>query len=372
MIKEIFISDTFNNLLVGNTYQFSLAEQDKFICKNDGFTNKKECCRACDKCYKTSSIKINDVVLTILFQELDPFSAIRFLIDLKTVLEKKIMKITSDTVKKNYFLLLEILKTPETTFLLQEKEALFQLKNNIFVDFVQNVHCVIRNGNVLLNKCYGDVFISEHSQLDQYLYNFIKFKGASDESVSLDGNDQIEFVFKKEKEVQFKTPYPHEDAGNRVLITAEDLGNRSIMSFSFENTFIYFRLNKKGNKYSFVSEYKGKFKLIEIKIPLGCKAYSANANISSGEFSFDQKNGDAYWRFKEKKFEKETIELDAKWLDEEEPESKGLQISFKIEQENLPIQLISCRNQINNKQAFWSRSMTQSLRYEIQNIENDI
>lgn len=282
------------------------------------------------------------------------------------------MKITTEVVKKNYFLLLEILKTPEAIFLQQQKDALFQLNNNVFIDFVQNIHCVIRNGHVLLNKCYGDAFITENSQLDQYLYNFINLNGTGDESVSSDGNDRIEFVFKKGSEVQFKTPYPHEDNGSKVLITASELRNRSIMSFSFENTFIYFKVNKKGSRYTFVSEYKGKFKFIEIKIPLGCKTYAAKAKVSSGEFSFDQKNGVVYWRFKEKKFEKETIEIDAKWLDDEEPESKALQISFKIDQENLPIELISCRNQSNKKQAFWTRRMTQSLRYEIQNIENDL
>lgn len=373
MIKEIFIADSLNNLLVGNSIFFEKSRNSE----------------------KIKSLRINDIILSVCFTEIDPFTATRFLVDLKTAIEKRIFEISVESVKMNYFLILDLIKTPETVYLFQKTKV---FTGDVFINIVQRVQCVIKSGKVLMNQSYGDVFLAEPSQIEQYLYKISKQDKKSGSIAGLKNNrlinpnqerkkevsselnnvksetetqsdEQIVLKFEKRENIAFKTPYPFSIKENMVEITANSLQNRNILSFGHKNETVYFKMTRTGDIYVFESNYPGKYKFIEFKIPLGPGAYRAEIKSTSGSQTFDRKTGEVSWRFTDKVFEKEKIKIKVESLEEEtlkgnciKEKKMPVRVDFKIEDSDSLVKLVGCSSKNLN---LWMRSIIQCLNYEI-------
>lgn len=364
MIEEVFISDLSNNLLFGHSHSFPF----KSPAPMQGGPH-------CPLTYpasvhsgrRYSHLRVNDAVLTVRFTDLDSFSATRYLVDLKLYLEDKISKITAESVRSNYFALLELLKTPEIAFgAIHGGAKVFnenaRISNSVFVDIVQNIHCVQSvGGGVLRSRTYGEVF------LDRTPVSSLKM------------------VLHVPDGVEFKTPYPFEQqrAGNSpgsvVVVSGRSIENRNVLSFQIGSSPIsYFKLeaggseSRRGGRESvhtctFTSEYKGRFKLVEFRIPVGGRAYKTEVRASGGEHEFDMKTGTVHWRFKDCLFGRESIKIAVLELDEEVADGPGtgsISVDFKLEDtEDSPVRLVSCTNALEPGQKFWMRCTTQSQSY---------
>ncbi|ELA40728.1 uncharacterized protein VICG_02234, partial [Vittaforma corneae ATCC 50505] len=121
-----------------------------------------------------------------------------------------------------------------------------------------------------------------------------------------------------------------------------------------------------------VSEYRGKFKFVEFRIPVGRRAYRAEAKASAGECDFDMKTGTVHWRFRDCLFGRESIRIAVCSLDEEmasEQKRSSISVDFRLEDaDDSPVRLVSCANILRPSQKFWMRCTTQSQDYRFAGV----
>lgn len=349
MIKDIFISDESNNLLIGPTYNFPFIGVDTLVPGSDQKI-KPENFMAQAYSYPTgmvsghkySHLRINNVVLSIMFTDIDNFTATKFLVDLQRFLETKLPKITTETVKNNYFLLLDLLKSPETVILPSfHKPRIFN--ENVFINIVQSINYVQNSENqVIKSKIFGEVFL-DHSDVRSLKVSLQLQPGTS-----------------------FKTPYPFVEDGSSVIISGKALENRNILSFQRRDQPVHIKMEKSGNAYTFRSEEKTKFKFLEFKIPVGMNTYRVDVKISSGEYNFDMSTGMIYWRFNDAFFDKEEIKINLYSLSDE-ISTDAIVANFKVEDSgNCPVKIDGCVNNLQPSQKFWARSTIQCQSYVFQ------
>ncbi|ELA41354.1 uncharacterized protein VICG_01595 [Vittaforma corneae ATCC 50505] len=373
MIEEIFISDFSNNLLFGHSHSFPFKSPAPKQAGTDSQAPLLTYPVSVHSGHKYSHLRVNDTILTVRFTDLDNFAATKYLVDLKLYLENRISHVTAATVKNSYFVLLELLRTPEIVFRPAPNgvagfnestlvDSSMFAASNVLVNMVQSIHSV-RNmrDDVLHSRSYGEVFL-DHVPVSS-----------------------LKAVFQMPDNVQFKTPYPfeqhkiHGSSDNVVVISGKNVENRNILSFQVRNSALYFRLENGRSEhengvrtYTFVSEYKGKFKFVEFRIPVGKRAYRAEAKASAGECNFDMKTGTVHWRLRDCLFGRESIRIAVCSLDEEVASGQkrsSISVDFRLEDaEDSPVRLVSCANIHRPSQKFWMRCTTQSQDYRFSGV----
>lgn len=334
MINEIFISDLSNNLLVGNSHTFPF-NNTQITYPITFYKNQKY-----------SHLKVNDVILSISFIDLDNFIATKFLLDLKYFLEQRLIEITTEAIKESYFMLLDLLKTPE--LIINHKNTLFKttalFPGNI-INLVQKISFIEDiNGNIISNKTYGEIFLNQI------------------------GQSELKLEFLVPENVNFKTPYPFNFEAKILTIFCKNLENKSLVSFNIKkNALVYFKLTKEGNGYTFNSEYKKMYKNIEFIIPVGNKVYRCDIKSSSGTYKFDLKTGSVHWRFNDYIFDKESIIITTFSIEDDilkEEIKEPILVNFELnETEKLPIELKSCTNLDERTESFWMKCITKGEDY---------
>ena len=308
MIEHIFISDLEKRLLLGAHQTLIESGFTNDILKNelnfnsiatdsiDDSTNTMvfdslkdtvyhdEYPIICLKSSRIAQLQVNDVILNILYRDLDSFQAAKFLLDIKKYIENRIITLDLKNIKRHYFLLLELLHSPAIDFKSEFSEKL--PSENVFVDIVQNIHSQVHGETVMINKLFGEVFLD---------------KGYA---------ESLEFVIAKKNHLAIKSTHKIEETGNEIKIKCNNIENSSLFSFYQKNLDIqYFKMKRSRNLVTIESDYKGIFRHIEIIVPVGDLAFRAETQVSSGKCEFDIKKGIILWRFRDTVFKKETLKF---------------------------------------------------------------
>lgn len=331
MIQEIFITDLACNVLYGNPRMFpSTMDARKAKSGELGCSYPVE--SVGDR--RLSRLKVNDVILSILYVDTDNFTASKFLVDLKNLIEGQISRIDCRSVKKNYFTLLELLQNAGMVFPSPIRSTADpSRRENVYIDVVENIHTVIgENGEILKNCVHGEILS--------------------------DGSD---FRLLLEKcDAEFKAFLEETRGGTEILCKNDPQINFTVRSYAK----VLFRMIRQGPIYTLESEFKGQFKYIEVAIPVGKSSYSAKIKQSTGSSDFDMKSGVVRWLVSHQSFTKETIKIHTMRL-EEEIDTRSIMITFKIEDpEETSITIRGCRGTDGSGHRFWARYTIQSGHYE--------
>lgn len=312
MIHDIFITTFNDKLLYGNNKTYPLNSEYPLSI----YENKK-----------LHKLIVNDVILSILYSQIDNFSALKFLNDLKKFLESKNIEINENSIKNNYFEILSYLQNIAEIGIYSEKSS---NSEDVYIDIYYKIHTLLDNkNNSLQNYVYGDIISN--------VKNF-KMKANSEYEIKIINES------KNENEIVY---------------------NDSIKFNNLHFERIMFIMNKKDNTFIFESEYKGTIKNLEIKIPIGKTAYQAKIDKSNGKAVFDLENGIVKWTFSNYKFQKESITLNVKKYEQEE-EFRSIMINFTIEDEtDFGIKIQSCEMIDKSFKRFWVKNTVCSGHYEI-------
>ena len=359
MIESIFISDLSRKLLVG-AHQ-SLSESG-FINNNnilnaisidldlnaDSEKNTSEYNTISNDNYpitflpssRIAHLKVNDILINILYQGIDNFQAAKFLLDLKSYIEDKIITLNATSIQKHYFLLLELLQTPVINF--KSNSIGEQNKDTTYIDIVQNIHFLSEGENVIVNKMHGEVFVDT---------NCI---------------GPLDIQIEKKRPMKAKSVHMIEETESQLKIRCENIESQSLFSFYHRNLNVrYFKMVRSRDFVTLESEYKGLFKHIEIIVPVGILTYKVEMRASNGKCDFDIKKGLVYWRFRDCIFKKETIKFSISAL-EMQTNNLPVTINFRIEDsECCSFKLTNVINREYPTQQFWVRNTTQSGIYEL-------
>lgn len=314
MIHEVFITNTSQKLLYGNHKNFEMTENYPI----DDLGSRK-----------LAKLKINDVILIILFSQIDNFTASKFLADLKCYLESKNLILSNESIASNYFLFLNALQDLEMVGL----RDISNNSTNVYIDIYYNVHTLIYNGKPIINKIFGEI-VSDHTEF----------------TINLD------------------TPFEISDSAK--IANYHEINYNEKIKF-YEDSFktVFFNVTREDDLFIFESEFKDVFKEIEISIPIGPQALIYKMELSTGKANFQLKSGIVVWKIKNSKFSRETIKIISDNNIQEE-DRRSILVNFKIENSvGLGIKVRSCQN--NNgggNKNFWVKHIVRSGNYEIRQI----
>lgn len=331
MIWNVFISDISNNPILGLPLKSPINSS-----------------------YKISSLRINDILISAVFSSLDSFSISKYLADLLSHLQTVVPILCLKSVKENYFILLDILKSPEFIF----DGGIFNINENIFTNsdiFINTVEVVNRINNSITDNSITDNSITDNSITNNSITNNSIDKIFGEIFIN-NLPECINFLSNIKEGTKYKSPYPLFINGNSLSIKIQNPLNRNILSFYY-NIFPYFSFYKSGEKFTFKSSYFGKFKFIEFKIPVNKNVY---AEITRGEHKYSLEEGIIYWKFKNTEFKEESIKI----IGENNKISRNIRVEFRIEEGETAVKIIGCSNGKNTSQKFWLRQTIQSGDYE--------
>lgn len=331
MIQEIFITDLACNVLYGSPRLFpASADLER---AGSGVWHGYPVETVGNR--RLSRLRVNDVVLAILYTAIDNFTASRFLQDLKSLIERRISRIDSKSVRKNYFTLLELLQNVSSVFPnpIVHDTAASTRRENVYIDVVENIHTVIgEDGEVLKNCIHGEIL-----------------SDGSDFKLLLEGNGAV-----------FKTLFEKTPSGVEV-----SCGNDLRICFVVRNCpEVLFRMIRQEHVYTLESTFKGQFRHIEVAIPVGKSSYSTRILQSTGTSDFDMESGVVRWRISHQSFTKETIKVHAMAL-EEEADTRPIMVAFRIEDpQDTSVRIKGCKETGGSSRSFWARHIIQSGHYE--------
>lgn len=99
MIEEVFISTINHKVLYGNTILYPKSPKYPLHIVNNGVESKM-----------LSQLRVNDVILSIMYSNFDAFTASKYLVDIKDELENILVRLDSTSINNQYFIVLEILQ----------------------------------------------------------------------------------------------------------------------------------------------------------------------------------------------------------------------------------------------------------------------
>lgn len=345
MIESIFISDYSKRLLFGGhpilaelgytkSIELAIENQKMGTCDNTSYPITYL------KASRIAHLRVNDIILNIIYNGIDNFQAAKFLLDLKNHIENKIMRLNKKSIKKYYFIILELLQTSKIDF--SAYTPCSYVSDKILIDVVQNIHCIMAGERAISNTSHGEIF--------------------SDRL----GFDSLVITLEKSEHVVVKSIHRVQTDGNKLKVSCENPENRNLVSFYQKNaSVLYFKMKRLDNLITIESEYKGIFKYIEFVIPVGIHTYKIMPQMSNGKCDFDIKTGILYWRFKDVAFHKETVKFNISTLEANE-NIIPITVNFRIEDSNACVlKLISTVNKSCPSQQFWMRSITQNGYYEL-------
>lgn len=347
MIECIYIADTTKRVLFGSHpllsqygYYLDKESRDQQIIETAELACKREPNYPITygDGVRMAHLRVNDVILNVLYRHEDNFQASKYLLDLKLYLEDKLVEINIENVTGNYFMLLDILQTPDFI----SKPSKFVLKEHVFVDIVENIHCTVIGDCVVSNSSHGEVFLDQNP------------------------SGTVAVTLEKSEPLMLKSIYRLTESENKATLSCVDPESRSLLSFfRRESPVVYFRMKRTVNLITFESEYLGEYRFIEFIIPVGMNAYQVDSSVSGGECEFNLKTGKVHWRFKDTQFKKATVKLNVSSI-EEESITEPITVNFRIENsENCALQLTKAENAGFPEQKFWVRSTIQSGHYEL-------
>lgn len=316
MIQEIFITDLARNVLYGDSRL--LPSESSLREYPIEYTGIRRLCK----------LKVNDVVLAVLYTETDNFTASRFLLDLKSLIEGRISRIDCRSVQKHYFVLLDLLQSSGLVFPVYTACSV-----DACIDVVESVYTVIGDdGHVLKNSIHGHVLT--------------------------DGTDIVLLIGKCS--AVFKS-FEQTFDGTEISCRSDPC-----ISFSVRDPpRVFFRMHRQEHIYTLESGFEGHFKYVVVAIPVGKSTYDASMHQSTGSSKLDMRDGVVVWRISRQSFARETIKIHAMGL-EEEADTRPIMITFEIEDPlETSMRILGCRERSGRSRCFRARYTIRNGHYEI-------
>lgn len=332
MIHEVFIATPAHKVLYGNTtlYPESPAYPVHAMADNT-----------------LSQLRVNDVVLGVLYRNLDDFTAAKYLLDLRRLLEDKILLLDQKTVFTKYFIILELLQGLDIIHSSRESLSLSLISgDNTYIDVVETVHAVVLgDGTAIKNSIYGNIILGKTYP------------------------DSLRMVVDKGRKY-FVCPKSNYEIANHLdkieIQGRETDHNTALLTYSVNNiNNTLFRLDRVGNRYTFVCRSKLKLKFVKFVIPVPRTTFSADLRCTAGHAEFDMENSQVVWRLSEHVFSSESILVEKSVL-EDFVDSRPVVVHFNIPEwteSGLKVEDCSCAEAPGTR--FWVRYTTQDGCYEI-------
>lgn len=308
MIHDIFICNLECRLLYGDNRTFQKPDNYPVIDLGDK---------------RIHTLKVNDIILSILYSQIDNFAALQFLRDLKRFIEKRINEITEKTVEDNYFVLVNLLQNVSEIGLALETE---NKSEDVYIDITYTINALLSKKNeIIQNYIQGEMKANIKG---------FKIHTSSDYAISSSVGNGIVYI----SPVKFS-------------------------NFNFQK--LMFKLHKNENEYTFECGCKEVFKHLEICIPIGKTAFSTKITKTNGKAEFDIQAGVVRWTFHDFRFNKEIITIIPQKY-EEEIEYRSIFINFCVDEiSDINIKIESCEMLDKSQKRFWVKNQVKSGNYEI-------
>lgn len=335
---------------------------------------------------KICRIKVNDTYFYALYSQIDRFSAVKFL----SLLKKSILnEITEKNIKRHYFSLIELIKSPE---MIWNKGTSNKNKGDIFVDIIQTILPSDKNnkntvyGSILLNRCPPSFKITFKKDPSVSFRSTYPFKESNDNTLILTGNSNCNNKCSNKfnnkcngcsnccNSISSSNTNSNTNLNGSVNINLntkiinqvinQNVCSNHLLDFNYSNSVIYFTVNRTGNKITIQGnpnqnfKYQ-KFKFILFKIPVGKDVYKVERTVSGGDCKFSLEEGLVYWKFEDCVFKKEHLKMDLLKLQDfpRDETREKIKVDFQIENDDsLPLKILNCVGL--NEEKFWMKTTT--------------
>lgn len=332
MIQEIFITTPAKKILYGDITKYPHAPQYP--------THIMESARL-------SQLKINDVILSILYTNWDGFTAAKYLLDLRKHIEAKVLALNERNVVENYFVLVELL---QGIGIIHKSKAItlptLISPENVYIDVVENVHAIVASdGSVIKNSLFGSVIV------DKALETPIKMVVDTGRRYA----------------VMLKTGHEIVSVDNNLTVSG--ICEQSEALFCMYHVSMVpttmIKLERVDNRYTFHCGHSQKFKFLTFRIPLPRTTYATKLLYKKGAAEFNLSESYVEWKFNDTQFTEESISIEKSVL-EETVDDRPVQIYFNIPGwAETGLRVISCTCPQKPTIKFWITHTTQDSCYEI-------
>jgi len=335
MPKELFIATENHKILYGNPYKYPETAHIEYPVH--GYNGKF-----------LSQLKINNIILSVLYSKIDCFSAAKYLLDIKTYLETHLKCLDSRSVKANLRKIVELLEMNNECFSEQPgavwENPLFQ--RNQYIDVIEKVHGILTPEGARHLMIEGEVVISQNNMITEM---------------------ELELEFENGREVECKSVYDLKKVDGAVKISVDKIcSGVSICSYTILNRVAApIEFHKIDGEYVFKSEISAQFKELAISIPQPETTYSVAIKSAMGEAYYDRETRNVVWRMAGVNFLGETISVEGKTLDDGVCDLP-IKVEFSLPNySHSRMKVKSCKGKEQKKESFWIHYCTQNGRYEI-------
>jgi hypothetical protein len=317
MIEEIFISSK-DKILLGNPDLY--PQNPSYPTHTTGSS-------------QYTQLKVNNIILGILYSNIDVFIIIEYLQVLKRNLENRFNNIDEQIILDNYFIVRELFS--KNCLRISEEEKIYKLPvlstNEIFID-------VIETYNAIIDK--------SHINCDVYGYCFVKPRFNEDNFLKL--------LIKKDKNIDYISNYKIVERFNKLELEL-NVSNKDLQILRYKaKGALPFKFTQEGDNYVLYTD-DIQFDNFEVFIPISAQSKFVKLNSTKGISFYDEMKNIVKWKFKKEKICKATLNLKAEYFKNIE-ELRPIQISFSVTRTNkniLNIEKAICID--NTKVDVWIR-----------------
>ena len=288
MIEEIFIVSN-NQVLVGDISKFpKYLEYPTSIYENKQVTQ----------------LKCNNINLAILYSNIDTFTILEYLKNLKHYLEENICELTTNNVLSNYFLIREIISEKFVKNYPKKYKIPALSTNEIFIDVIET---------------YNAVLCKDYSSCEIIGYCFVKPR--------FNEQNVLKLVIRNDAKLNYLSNYKVTERFSKLEIEL-NLANEDVQILKFKTrATLPFKIECTKQGLNLVTEDL-KFDLLEINIPCTFESNQTTFSASKGTIVKSDENDKIKWIFKNEKIGMASLKLQTNYL--ECQSDSNLDINFKI------------------------------------------
>lgn len=232
-----------------------------------------------------TQLKVNNVVLGILYSNIDSFTALQFLEKLKEQLESKFYNLNAQHVLDNYFIIREMVNR----LFLENLKGNFKLPalstNEVHIDVIE-----IYNGNIQNNIYLCDVFG----------YCFIKPR--------FNEKNFLKLIIKKDKNINYLSDYKILDRFNKLEMEL-NVYDKDLQILKYHtNSNLPFKIQYTSELIT-ISADNIYFESLDIIIPLKYQSNEMILEQSKGAIKFIEEEEKVIWSFKKHYLVKENLKI---------------------------------------------------------------
>lgn len=279
-----------------------------------------------------TQFKVNDVVLSALYTDLDVFFVLDYLEKLKGEIENDVSKLNYKNVQEYYFSILEIIHRYQVVIIPKERtnSFIYIQSNDIYVDVIETYNVVINSG--------------VPPKVDDILDDNDEIALPSLRDNSILRNEVVGFCFVKPSFIDSKTvkliisksnlnyvsKYKVMEKFNKIEVEM-DVTNQNLEVFKYatkskNNPPV--KLTKEGGGFKLTTEDL-LFDFLEIQIPVPEQIKRLNIKNSKGRISHDENKSVVKWAFKNEKVGNSFISFEMETFNKQKY-SNEVTVSFSV------------------------------------------